>query len=125
MSFAVMEAALAAEGYRVVRPGYPSTEANIAELTKQTLPQAVAACGTAQIDFVTHSMGGILVRKWVAEAGADRVGRVVMLGPPNHGSEVVDELVENPAFEWLNGPAGAEIGTGDGALPNQLRGHSL
>jgi len=69
---------------------------------------------------VTHSMGGILVRKWVAEAGADRVGRVVMLGPPNHGSEVVDELVENPAFEWLNGPAGAEIGTGDGALPNQL-----
>ncbi|KZZ23926.1 acetyltransferase [Sulfitobacter sp. HI0082] len=120
MSFAVMEAALAAEGYRVVRPGYPSTEANIAELTEQTLPQAVAACGTAQIDFVTHSMGGILVRKWVAEAGADRVGRVVMLGPPNHGSEVVDELVENPAFEWLNGPAGAEIGTGDGALPNQL-----
>jgi triacylglycerol lipase len=119
-SFAVMEAALAAEGYRVVRPGYPSTEANIAELTRQTLPRAIAACGTARIDFVTHSMGGILVRKWVAEAGADRVGRVVMLGPPNHGSEVVDELVENPAFEWLNGPAGAEIGTGAEALPNQL-----
>ncbi|WP_339817443.1 alpha/beta fold hydrolase [Sulfitobacter dubius] len=119
-SFAVMEAALAAEGYRVVRPGYPSTEANIAELTKQTLPRAVAACGAGQIDFVTHSMGGILLREWVAEAGADRVRRVVMLGPPNHGSEVVDELVENPAFEWLNGPAGAEIGTGDEALPNQL-----
>lgn len=43
-----------------------------------------------------------------------------MLGPPNHGSEVVDELVENPAFTWLNGPAGAEIGTDDQALPNQL-----
>ncbi|SDF64084.1 alpha/beta fold hydrolase [Sulfitobacter delicatus] len=119
-SFAVMEAALSAEGYRVVRPGYPSTEAGIADLVARTMPDAVDACGTAQIDFVTHSMGGILVRKWVAEVGAQRVGRVVMLGPPNHGSEVVDELVENPAFEWLNGPAGAEIGTDDEALPNQL-----
>ena len=43
-----------------------------------------------------------------------------MLGPPNHGSEVVDELSEMPPFEWLNGPAGAEIGTDAEALPNQL-----
>jgi len=119
-SFALMEAALENEGYRIVRPGYPSTEAPVEELTRQTIPDAVAACGTNKVDFVTHSMGGILVRQWVAEAGSDRVGRVVMLGPPNQGSEVVDQLDELPTFDWINGPAGMQMGTGDGSLPRSL-----
>jgi len=119
-SFALMEAALEGEGYRVVRPGYPSTEAPVEALVKQTLPDAVAACGTPKVDFVTHSMGGILLRQWVVDAGADRVGRVVMLAPPNQGSEVVDELNEVVAFDWINGPAGAQMGTGPDALPRSL-----
>lgn len=119
-SFALMEAALENEGFRVVRPGYPSTEAPIEELTRQTLPDAVVACGTPKVDFVTHSMGGILVRQWVNEVGTDRVGRVVMLGPPNQGSEVVDELDNLPAFDWINGPAGLQMGTGPTSLPRSL-----
>lgn len=119
-SFALMEAALEAEGYRVVRPGYPSTEAAVGELVRQTLPDAVTNCGTDKVDFVTHSMGGILVRSWVAEAGAGRVGRVVMLGPPNQGSEVVDQLGYIAAFDWINGPAGAQMGTGLEGLPRRL-----
>ena len=50
-SFAVMEAALETEGYTVVRPGYPSTTAPVEELTRRTLPDAVAACGTQKVDF--------------------------------------------------------------------------
>jgi len=119
-SFALMEAALETEGFRVVRPGYPSTEAPIEALVKQTLPDAVATCETAKVDFVTHSMGGILVRHWVADAGASRVGRVVMLAPPNQGSEIVDELGDITAFDWINGPAGAQMGTGPNSLPRRL-----
>ncbi len=119
-SFALMEAALEAEGWRVVRPGYPSTEAPIEELTQRTLPDALAACGTDKVDFVTHSMGGILVRQWIAEVGTDRIGRVVMLGPPNQGSEVIDQLRGIIAFDWINGPAGMQMGTGRDSLPRSL-----
>lgn len=115
-----MEAALEAEGWRVVRPGYPSTEAPIEELTRRTLPDAVAACGTQKVDFVTHSMGGILVRQWVADVGSEQIGRVVMLGPPNQGSEIVDTLRDVVAFDWINGPAGLQMGTGAASLPRRL-----
>jgi pimeloyl-ACP methyl ester carboxylesterase len=115
-----MEAALEAEGWRVVRPGYPSTEAPIEDLTLRTLPNAVAECGTPKVDFVTHSMGGILVRQWVADVGPDQIGRVVMLGPPNQGSEIIDELRDVIAFDWINGPAGMQMGTGEDSLPRSL-----
>lgn len=119
-SFLLMEEALQADGWRVVRPGYPSTEAPIRELMEQTLPDAVRNCGTERVDFVTHSMGGILLRVWAGTKGNDQIRRVVMLGPPNQGSEIIDELNEWPGFDWINGPAGLQLGTGENSLPRRL-----
>lgn len=119
-SFVLMEQVLESRGYDVVRPGYPSTDLPIPLLAQQTVPKAIEDCGDQTVHFIAHSMGGILIRYSFQRDKPARLGRVVMLGPPNQGSELVDSLGDWEVFGVLNGPAGMQLGTGADSLPRHL-----
>jgi len=121
---AAMAAALDDAGFVAVNIDYPSRQYPIEELAPMAIDKGLALCeaaaATDKIHFVAHSLGGILVRKYLKDNEIENLGRVVMLGPPNQGSRAVDELGDMPGIDWLNGPAGRQLGKGPDSVPLAL-----
>ena len=113
----------ARRGYRVHNLGYPSRAARIEQLAENVgyrVRQIASTLGS--VDVVTHSMGGIVLRAAVA-AGvvpAGMIHRVVMLAPPNQGSELADRLRDVAVYRLFTGPAGQQIGTNEHSVPRRL-----
>ncbi|MCP4875236.1 MAG: alpha/beta hydrolase [Gammaproteobacteria bacterium] len=113
--------ALSDEGYCVQNVSYASTRNNVETLAIEAIDPALQACPAgSKINFVTHSLGGILVRQYLRDHKIENLGRVVMLGPPNKGSEIIDKLSDFPGFYFIHGDAGLQLGTGETSVPNQL-----
>lgn len=110
------------EGYYVVVPSYPGRTTSLEDLAGRWLPSQLAAHADApRIHFVTHSMGGIVVRAWLRECGAPaNLGRTVMLTPPNAGSEIPDRLAGFAPLRWLIGGNFPRLGTAPDSLPRLL-----
>jgi pimeloyl-ACP methyl ester carboxylesterase len=120
-SMSMLEKQLSKQGYHVINMGYPSTKKDIETLAEHTLSKALELCDKdAEINVVTHSMGGILLRQYLANNTIQNLNKVVMLGPPNNGSEIVDKLGAWRLFNFINGPAGQQLGTAKQSVPNQL-----
>lgn len=118
-SLIIAEEFLEAANYNVVIAEYPSTELAVKEALKY-VSDAVEICGSDRVNFVTHSMGGIVVRAWLAVQQPENMGRVVMLAPPNSGSQIADQLGDLSIYGKLTGPAGQELRTGSEGIANQL-----
>lgn len=115
---------LSQQGFRVINFGYPSTRQSVETSTEQLREalQSDPGCRFGKVHFVTHSLGGIVVRALLKEQRPDNLGRMVMLSPPNQGSEVADRLRNNVFYKWATGLAGQQLGTEPHSVPNQLGG---
>jgi triacylglycerol lipase len=109
-----LELALKHQGYYVVNQDYPSTKKTIQTLADQYIPTMINEClkhDTQHIHFVTHSIGGVILQYWLKDHPAPQLSRIVMLGPPNHGSPWVNLLHNNIVFKFITGPSGQELTT--------------
>lgn len=106
-----MDRYLSARGYHVYNDAYQSTSFSIATLTERIWERVQQNCldETKQLNFVGHSMGAIIIRLMLAKYQPQNIGRVVMLGPPNQGSRLVDFLKRFDFYKRWYGPAGQEM----------------
>lgn len=118
-----MAESLQQAGFATANVDYPSQAGSIEEIAPLAVGTGLDSCrktGASKIHFVTHSLGGILIRYQNERTPIRDLGRVVMLAPPNHGSEIVDKTKDWPGFEMLSGDAGSQLGTGPDSIPSQL-----
>ena len=118
-----MAEALQEAGFTTANVDYPSKSGTIEEIAPVAVGLGLHECretGATRIHFVTHSLGGILLRYQNKHDPIPDLGRVVMLGPPNNGSEIIDKTRDWPGFEMLTGDAGAELGTDADSMPSRL-----
>lgn len=118
LSMHKLDKAFRRAGYNTLNINYPSTKMTIEELVDWLHPtmQQIQDGHPKAIHFVGHSMGNLIIRGYINKYQPAIKGRVVMLGPPNSGSEIADHLRVKKFYQWLYGPALQELGTDQSKL---------
>lgn len=108
-----MQTALEAAGFATLNLDYQSRARSLEALVADIHPaiSAFAAGVDGPLHFVAHSMGGLLTRAYIARHQPRRLGRVLMLGPPNNGSEIADRFRHLALYRAFFGPAGQQLAT--------------
>jgi len=112
------------KGYEVINLRYPSRKKSINHLSQEWFPEALnknLKKKNFTVHFITHSLGGIIVRSYLQDQKIPNLGRIVMLSPPNQGCELAQKLRDNTFYQHLMGPAGQELGTGEESIPLSLK----
>ncbi len=123
LSMQRLEWTLKRQKYRVINPGYPSTRISIQDAADHWLGEILREQITdpaVKIHFATHSLGGIVLRQYLSNHKIENLGRVVMLAPPNQGSELADRLKGNCFYKFFTGPCGQQLGTDVSSVPKRL-----
>ncbi len=117
----LLAARLENAGFLVERIGYHSLTQSPDEILTEVSRKIDACCAgrRQKIHFVGHSLGGLVIRAYLQEHREEHLGRVVMVGTPNQGTELVDRFRDNWLFPLL-GPTTAALGTDNGSLPSGL-----
>jgi hypothetical protein len=108
---------LRAAGLDTACVSYPSTRGTLEEHADALRDVVEHLAGVRRVSFVTHSLGGVVVRELLARDEPWRadvaLGRVAMLAPPNRRVELAARLARSALFRWLAGPAGQQLARGE------------
>ncbi|MFK7839161.1 MAG: alpha/beta hydrolase [Bdellovibrionales bacterium] len=123
----LLENSLTKNGYDCINILYPSREKkleDIADFVDSEIKNNPLYCPQKPLNFVTHSMGGLVTRYYITTYKPQNLGKVVMLSPPNSGSEFADFLSENeilsPLFKNIFGPASEQLTTDYKHIDNDI-----
>jgi len=108
-----------AGGYHVYNVTYPTTRGNVSMHAKCLAGIIENLEGVTEINLVGHSLGNLVIRRYLAmqtdlRSGVKldrRIGRIVMIGPPNNGAELAKRYGRNTVWEWITGESGRQLGS--------------
>lgn len=115
-------------GYEVFAVDYASTRSSIDDQARSLASVIKSLAGIEEINLVGHSMGNIVIRRYLAGdqtpsqgwCADPRIARIVMIAPPNHGSSTAARLSDNSLFKSVFGESGRQLGVNWEDLESRL-----